>query len=67
MTAKPGIWVVTYNQISLAFFQKLHAADRSAVGNFDPDIWIHLMKFLQIVNKKIAADRVTGGNTQLAF
>ena len=58
MAAKPGIWVVTYNQISLAFFQKLHAAHGGAVCDLDPHSRIILMKALQVVNQKVPADGI---------
>ena len=67
MTAKPGIGTVAYNQICLTLFQKLCTADGGTVCDFNADIRIGLMEFLQIINEKIPADRIAGSNTQLAF
>ena len=67
MTAKPGIGTVAYNQICLTLFQKLCTTDGGTVCDFDTDIRVGLMEFLQIINEKIPADRIAGSNTQLAF
>ena len=67
MTAKSGIGTVAYNKICLTFFQKLCTADGGTVCDFDADIRIGLMEFLQIINEKIPADCIAGSNTQLAF
>lgn len=67
MTAKPGIGTVAYNKICLTLFQKLCTADGGTVCDFNADIRIGLMEFLQIINEKIPADRIAGSNTQLAF
>ncbi len=48
MIAKTGIRKVADDQIDLAFFQKFYTADRSAVGDFDPDIRECLMKLLEV-------------------
>ena len=67
MTAKSGIGTVAYDQICLAFFQKLCTADGGTVCDFDADIRIGLMEFLQIINEKIPADCIAGSNTKLSF
>ena len=56
---KPGIGEIAHDQIHLPVFQKLYASNRSAVCDLDPYIRMILMKFLQVADEKIAADRVT--------
>ena len=67
MTAKPGIGTVAYNKICLSFLKKFHTSDRCAVCYLNADIRISLVKFLQIINEKITADRITGCDAQLTF
>lgn len=67
MAAKSGIRTVAYNQICLTFLQKLCTADGGTVCDFDTDIRVGLMEFLQIINEKIPADRIAGSDTQLTF
>ena len=67
MIAKTGIRRVADDQVNLSFFQQFCTADRSTVGDFDPDIWKFLMEFLEIMNQIIATDRITGTDAELAF
>lgn len=67
MTAKPGIGTVAYNKICLTLFQKLCTADGGTVCDFNADIRIGLMEFLQIINEKIPAYCIAGSDTQLTF
>ena len=45
MIAKTGIRRVADDQVNLSFFQQFCTADRSTVGDFDPDIREFLMEF----------------------
>ena len=49
MVAKTGIRRVADDQVNLSFFQQFCTADRSAVGDFDPDI-------------RVIPDGIFGGN-----
>ena len=50
MIAKTGIRRVADDQVNLSFFQQFCTADRSTVGDFDPDIREFLMEFLEVMN-----------------
>ncbi len=60
-------WTVAYNQICLTLFQKLCTADGGTVCDFNADIRIGLMEFLQIINEKIPADRIAGSRLSWPF
>ena len=67
MISQPGVGKVADNQVHLSFFQKIHTADGGTVCDFNADIRIGLMEFLQIINEKIPADCIAGSDTQLTF
>ena len=50
MIAKTRIRRVADDQVNLSFFQQFCTADRSTVGDFDPDIREFLMEFLEVMN-----------------
>ena len=67
MVSEAGVWWVAHDQVDLSFFQKFDTADRSAVGDFDPDIRVRLVEPAEIFDQEITADRVTGTDTELSF
>ena len=66
MSSEPGVGRITYDQVNLSFFEKFHTADRGAVCDFDPDIRISLVKFTEIFDQEITADRITGSDVKLS-
>lgn len=65
-TAEIAVRIVGHDQIDLSGLKQFHTFDGSLVGHLDMCVWKFLVEALQIRDKKIAADRITGADADLS-